>query len=172
MNRVALALSGRKCRFSTLAILMSVLISLTLGSLPGCTQVHLDTASPMVIVLPDHVTIAQISSEYKLDPTLADQKYKGKRIIFDGVTVEEVHSIYYQSGGAITVPMVDYFRAGSVRFELLDYRGAQQRVQVGFILTLDGVCQGIQGDLVNMIDCGVTSIKGDLGIGLPPAIGY
>jgi hypothetical protein len=172
MNRVVLALMGRKCRFATLAILMSALISLTLGPVLGCAQAHLDTAVPMVIVIPDHVRIDQISSEYKLDPTLADQKYKGKRLIFDSVEVEEVHSIYYQSGGAITVPMIDYFRAGSVRFELLDYRGAQQRVQVGFILTLDGVCQGAQGNLVNIIDCGVTSIKGDLGIGLPPAIGY
>ena len=170
MSRVGIV--GLKCPLTTLAILISALISLTLGPQLGCAQAHLDPVVPMVIVLPDHLTIDQISSEYKLDPTLADQKYKGKRLIFDSVVVEEVHSIYYQSGGAITVPMIDYFRAGSVRFELLDYRGAQQRMQVGFILTLDGVCQGVQGDLVNMIDCGVTSIKGDLGIGLPPAIGY
>ncbi len=119
-----------------------------------------------------HTTIDQIASEFKADAVISEARYKGYRLIFKNVEVEEVHTYYYQSGGAIAVPMVDYFRSGSVRFELLDYRGTQQRVQPGFVLNLDGVCFGMQGNLVRVGDCLAESVIGDLGTNLGPVIGY
>ena len=133
----------------------------------GCTQNTFVHPNPIILEYPLYVSIEQISNEYKLDPAKADAKYKGKRLVFSAVEVDEVHTIYYQSGGAIAAPMVDYFSAGMVRFELLDSRGAQQHVQAGYILNLDGICQGLVGSLVRVSDCWVGSVKGDLGIGLP-----
>lgn len=123
--------------------------------------------TPTIFEYPVYVSIEQVTSDYKLDSTQADAKYEDRRLVFNNVEVEEIHSIYYQSGGAIAAPMVDYFRAGLVRFELLDARGVQQRIQAGYILNLDGICQGMVGSLVRITDCWVGSVKGDLGIGLP-----
>ena len=137
--------------------------------IPGtaCAQQPFIAPTPIIFEYPVYVSIEQVTSDYKLDSKWADAKYKDRRLVFNNVEVEEIHSIYYQSGGAIAVPMVDYFRAGLVRFELLDARGVQQRIQSGFILNLDGTCQGMVGSLVRITDCWVGSVKGDLGIGLP-----
>jgi hypothetical protein len=138
----------------------------------GCSRASFAPPPATTFVGVNQVTVEEISAAYQADPIKADARYKGQRLVFNSVEVEEVHSIYYQSGGAINTPMVDYFRAGMVRFELLDYRGAQQRVQTGFILNLDGICLGLQGGLVNISECWVGSVKGDLGLGQPNVIGY
>ena len=151
-------------------MVLTVLFGLVTSS--SCADKNFKPPIPLALGYPLQVAIEQVGREYEQDPIQADAKYKGKRLIFNSIEVEEVHTIYYQSGGAIAVTMVDYFRAGMIRFELLDYLGAQQRVQPGFILNLDGVCQGLQGNLVNILDCWVSSVKGDLGLDLPPAIGY
>jgi len=138
----------------------------------GCTQKGFVHPNAIIFEYPLSVSIEQISNEYKLDPVKADAKYKDRRLVFNSIEVDEVHTIYYQSGGAIAAPMVDYFRADMVRFELLDAKGVQQRVQTGYILNLDGICQGLVGSLVRVSDCWVGSVKGDLGIGLPPVFQY
>jgi hypothetical protein len=50
----------------------------------------------------------------------ADAKYKGQRLVFDNVEVDGIHTLFYQSGGAINTWMIDYFTSGMVRFELTD----------------------------------------------------
>jgi hypothetical protein len=139
---------------------------------PGCARTVFAPPPPLTFAGVTQVTVAELGRAYQDDPAAADALYKGRRLVFSSVEIEEVHSIYYQSGGAIATPMVDYLRAGTVRFELLDYRGAQQRVQPGFVLSLDGVCLGLQGSLIAISDCWVGSIKGDLGLGQPNVIGY
>jgi hypothetical protein len=155
---------------SVLTIGFRLLIILTLANTCGvisCAPRTFTHPNPIVFEYPVYTSVEQISNEYKTNSAGADAKYKNKRVVFNPVEVDNVHAYYYQSGGAIAVPMVDYFSAGIVRFELMDARGVQQRVQVGYILILDGICQGLVGDMVRVGDCWVGSIQGDLGIGLP-----
>jgi hypothetical protein len=137
----------------------------------GCARSPLNapTAMDLVFVIP--VTIDQVASEYQLDPVKADSMYKGKRLVFNSVTVDELHKSWSDRPGAVSAT-IDYFRSGGVRFELLDFRGAQQRVQPGFVLKLDGICQGLVGDLVDVRDCWAASIEGDIGVGLVIGGGY
>jgi len=157
--------------FLGLSLLVSIIQLLIIPSF-ACADKAFTHPDAIIFKHPIYVSTDQVSDEYKIDPAKADAMYKGNRLVFNNVEVEEVHSIYYQSGGAIAVPMVDYFRAGIVRFELMDARGVQQRVQAGYILILDGICQGMVGSFVRMTDCWVGSVKGDLGIGLPPVGQY
>ena len=152
--------------FLVLIMLMFILQS------AGCTQKAFVHPDAIIFEYPLSVSLEQISSEYTLDPVKADAKYKGRRLVFNSIEVDEVHTIYYQSGGAIAASMVDYFSAGMVRFQLLDYRGVQQRVQAGYVLNLDGICQGLVGNFISIKDCWVGSVKGDLGLGLPPVFQY
>lgn len=138
----------------------------------ACMQKAFVHPDAIVFEYPLSVSIEQLSNEYKLDPVKADARYKGRRLVFNAIEIQEVHTIYYQSGGAIAAAMVDYFSAGMVRFQLLDYRGAQQRVQAGYVVNLDGICQGLVGSMVLVGDCWIGSVKGDLGIGLPPVFQY
>jgi hypothetical protein len=138
----------------------------------GCQHQNFAFPAPLSLEPPVIVTIEQLTAEYRVDAAGADAKYSGKKLVFYNIKVEDVHLIYYQSGGAIAAPMIDYFSSGIVNFQLLDYRGVQQRVQAGFILNLAGICQGLTGDKVFVKDCWASSVQGDLGAGLPPLFQY
>jgi hypothetical protein len=138
----------------------------------GCAHQVFIHPTPIPLESPIFVTIDQLEKDYLRDPVYANAAYLGKRLIFNNVNVDEVHTLYYQIGGAVAVPMIDYFKAGGIRFQLLDWRGAQQRVQAGYILNLVGTCQGLAGDVILVNDCWAGSVEGDLGIGLPPLIQY
>jgi hypothetical protein len=161
----------KQIRLAITSIITGTILLSSLFVGVSCANTHLDVPTPMTFAPILYVTIDQVTNEYKLDPIKADSKYKGQRLLFNSVTVDEVHKIWSDRPGSISAT-VDYFRSGGIRFELLDYRGAQQRVQVGFVLKLDGICQGLVGDLVEIRDCSAESIVGDIGVGLPAAGGY
>ena len=121
---------------------------------------------------PINVTIELISNDYKNDPVGADAKYLGKTLFFDQVTVESIHTTYNPAGpGLMWALTLDYFTSGNVSFQLLDFRVAQQYVQVGYILKLVGVCQGLKmNGFVHVHDCWCQSIRGEIGT-TPPRVG-
>jgi hypothetical protein len=123
---------------------------------------------------PISVSIEQISREYKNDPAGADAKYLDKKLSFEQVIVESVHTYYYSVGAGQPWSLsVDYFTSGNVAFQLLDFKGAQQNVQVGYVLMLEGICRGISGGgHVFVMDCWYRSIQGDIGASTTRAGGY
>jgi hypothetical protein len=120
------------------------------------------------------VSIEQLSSEYKNDPAAADTKYLDKKLSFERVTVESVHTYYYSVGaGQPWSVQVDYFTSGNVAFQLLDFKVAQQNVQTGYVLMLEGMCRGISQDgHVLVMDCWYRSISGELGASVTRPGGY
>ena len=117
------------------------------------------------------VNVEQISNDYKNDPTAADVKYLGKKLLFENLTVENIHTTFF--GGNVYSLTLDYFVAGNVSFQLLDYKEAQQRIQPGYKLRLEGVCQGIsEGGYIRINDCWYQSIQGDMGSEAPRVGGY
>ena len=122
---------------------------------------------------PISVTIEQISNEYRVDPVGADNKYLGKKLLFDQVVVDGIHTIYNSPGAAMPFTLtIDYFTVGNVSFQLLDFLGALQNVQVGYVLRLEGTCRGLVGGFVRVNECWYQSIKGDLGTGQTRIGGY
>jgi hypothetical protein len=165
----------KQSRLAPAAALLGTIMLSSLMSSIGCARESFNPPAPVSFVYPLHVTIEQVSSAYRLDPVKADAEYAGKRLIFSQVTVEEVHRIYPSGGGpagggpGVTsyALIVDYFRAGGVRFELMDFNGIQQSIQAGYVLNVDGLCTGLRGELVDINECVVESIKGDLATGQP-----
>jgi hypothetical protein len=162
---------NQKHRLGQASGIFTILLS-CLSLAVGCAPQNYAFPMPLPLVSPIFASLEQVTSDYLVNPAEADVRYLGKRLVFSNVRVEQVHSIYYLSGGAIATSMVDFFSSGIISFQLLDYRGVQQRVQVGYILNLDGICQGLIGGMVLVRDCWVGSVSGDLGIGRPPLIQY
>ena len=67
----------------------------------------------------------------------------------------------------------EYFISGKVKFvEVLDYYVVMQNIEVGYVLNIVGVCQGLKQDYVYIGDCWIESVKGDLGKGGLPLTIY
>jgi hypothetical protein len=131
----------------------------------GCVPDALDFVAPQSLKTPPiAVTVEQISKEYREDPISADIKYLGKELLFEEVVVEEIHRIYNSPGAAMPFTLtVDYFTAGGVSFQILDFAGALQRVQEGYILKLEGTCRGLLNGRIFVNECWYQSIRGDMG---------
>ena len=141
----------------------------------GCSATAYSFEPPMALgPAPISVSIEQISSEYKNDPAAADAKYLDKILSVGQVTVESVNSYYYSVGaGQPWSLQVEYFTSGNVAFQLLDFKGGQQNVQVGYILILEGMCKGLVKDgHVQVTDCWYKSIQGDIGATITRAGSY
>ncbi len=152
---------------------VSLYLMISILTAAGCAQQVYSFEPPMVLKSPPvSLTVEQISNDYKNDPVLADTKYLGKKVFFEQVTVESIHTTYNPAGpGLMWTLTLDYFSSGNVSFQLLDFRAAQQYVQVGYILKLEGVCQGLQmNGFVLVHDCWYQSIKGEIGT-TPPRVG-
>ena len=140
----------------TLCILLGSLISVT-----GCNN----TESNIVLAdyeeisqkPPIELTIGQLYEDYITDPIAADDEYKGKRLCFYEVKVEEVVSF-----GATGK---QYFITGDVKF-ILRSTSKMQNVEQSYVLNLVGECRGIDNTpskVVTIKDCWVESVIGDLG---------
>lgn len=86
--------------------------------------------------------------------------------------MESVHSTYFGGGNAAWRPTIDYFTAGNVRFQLLDYSGSQQNVRVSYVLKLEGWCRGLEAGTVRVNDCWYECLKGDMAPSTTRAGGY
>ncbi len=162
----------RSLHLATSAVVCLMACILT-GS--GCSQSAYSFEQPMALgPAPVSVSIEQISSEYKNDPAAADARYLDKILSFGQVTVENVHTYYYSVGaGQPWSLQVEYFTSGNVAFQLLDFKGAQQNVQAGYILILEGMCKGLVKDgHVLVTDCWYKSIQGDIGTVITRAGSY
>ena len=167
-----------------IAILVVALIGLT-----GCTE---SAGSSIVVPTftelgppPIEVTVEQLYQEYLADETAADAKYKGERLIFNEVEVEEVVRVldygggmvdYYvywvanypvisiEDGMALDVIFKTHFIIGFVKFRLRgEYYGIMQNIEEGYVLNIVGECQGLfQSGFIIIDDCWVESVIGDL----------
>ena len=119
---------------------------------------------------PIEVTINQIYAEYIADEATADANYKGERLLFYEVEVEQVVDKYLQMAEALGAANPDliklYFTAGFVKFRL---RGEDfsimQNIEEGYVLNIVGECRGLQKEFIAIEDCWVESVIGDLGTG-------
>jgi len=150
----------------TMAILVVALIGLS-----GCTG---NPENGLIVPTftepgppPIEVTIDQLYQEYMTDEAAAKAKYKGERLLFNEVEVEEVVGSLFDVGHGHFVFVNEYFMTGHVKFRLRDF-GIMQNIEVGYVLNLVGECQGLQGlprEIVAIYDCWVESVIGDLGEG-------
>lgn len=154
--------------------LVALYLMFSILTAAGCAQQVYFFEPPMVLKPPPvSLTVEQISNDYKNDPVLADTKYLGKKLLFDEVVVDGIHTIYNSPGAAMPFTLtIDYFTVGNVSFQLLDFLGALQNVQVGYVLRLEGTCRGLVGGFVRVNECWYQSIKGDLGTGQTRIGGY
>jgi len=149
-----------------ITVISSLCLVITTLASEGCAPEALSFPDPLVIKPPPiSLTDEKMANDYKNDPILADAKYLDKEVLFDRVTVESVHTIYNQAGPGMQFGfIVDYFTCGNISFQLLDFRGAQQNIQVGYILDLQGFCRGPQTNgYIFINDCWYQSIEGNIG---------
>ena len=112
--------------------------------------------------LPLEVTIDQIQAEYMADEAAADAKYKGERLLFYGVTVEEMGRMIDMNEGLFMYNT--HLITGGVKFtpkytEYIDNVGA------GFVVDIVGECRGMitligKEPLLEINDCWINTIQG------------
>ena len=116
---------------------------------------------------PVEVTVDQLYAEYMADKAAADAKYKGERLLFHEVEVEQVDGYFEYIGLGEWVFEKISFISGPVKFELRgEYYGTMQNIEEGYVLNIVGEGWGLQGrsrDIVAIYNCWVESVIGDLG---------
>jgi hypothetical protein len=153
-------------RFKYPSLIITSITSICLVSLAGCTSsafVAPDFEEPLP-PLPE-VTANQLSSEYNLDEAAADAKYKGEKLLFNEVAVEEVVFQPFLGFAGDDTNFKVCFKNGNVRFILQDL-SIMQSIETGFILKIEGTCLGMTGALEDLITIDISwieSIKGDIG---------
>jgi hypothetical protein len=156
-----------RCRYFTL--ILSVLLLVSLVGLSGCTET--DSVIPEFVEpspLPPIVNVDQLSSEYAADADAADVKYKGERLLFSQLEVEEVVFQPFMGFAGDATNIKVHFKNGGVSFIPQDRKFMQnimQSIETGFILNVEGICLGLIGsDNSIAIDIiWVESVKGDIG---------
>jgi hypothetical protein len=148
-----------------LRMFASISIVIGIFQIAACSSKAFDVVEPVVLRPPPiEVTVEQLSREFRNDPVTADTKYTGKKLLFNEVVVDGIHTIYNSLGAGMAFRLTtDYFTSGDVSFQLYDFSGALQRVQVGYVLKLEGTCQGLLNGSIRVSDCWYQSIKGELG---------
>jgi len=136
----------------TMAILVVALIGLS-----GCTE---SAGSSFVVPTftepgppPIEVTVEQLYQEYMADEAAADAKYKGERLLFSRVRVEEVINFFY-----IVRPIEFYILNGSVKF-LPRYPSDVESIRLGFVVDIIGEAQGIIFGILIVKDCWINIVE-------------
>ena len=151
-------------RFKLSALIIIGLLLIGVVSLTGCTSTAATppefTAPVAPLPLPPiEVTIDQLSSEYALDEAAADAKYKGKKLLFSEINIENVVTV---GVGPRNIPENLYITAGSVIFRLSDY-DILQKIEEGYVLNIIGKCKGKLGGSIYISNSWVESVVGDIG---------
>jgi hypothetical protein len=165
---------GKQASVVIIGTLTSLCLMVSALTTAGCAHKESDFMEPLILSPPPiTITVEQIVNEYGVDPILADAKYFGKKLLFNEVVVDGIHTMYNNPGAGMPFTLtIDYFTVGNVSFQLLDFKDAQQYVQAGYVLKLEGFCRGLNGGFVHINDCWYQSIKGDLGTGQTRIGGY
>ena len=136
----------------TLCILLTSLISVT-----GCTNTESNIAivdyEELSLKPPIELTIGQLYEDYMTDPIAANDKYKGKRLVFYEVEVEEV------------VGYLQCFITDNVKFVLRSV-SKMQKVEPGNVLNLVGECIGFENtptEVIAIEDCWAEGVNCNLG---------
>jgi len=115
--------------------------------------------------LPLEVTIDQIYAEYMADEAAAEDKYKGERLLFYGITVEEVGSYIDPDEGLFMYNT--YIIVDSVKF-FPKYTDYLDNVRDGFVVDIVGECRGLlwpinsMEPLLSINDCWINTIEGEV----------
>jgi hypothetical protein len=142
---------------------VAVLLALILG-LAGCSRSVVTTPEYRNFAPPPiTVTVEQLWADYTSDAAAADTRYKGDRLLFSKVEVEQVVGRDYTDRHGEVQYLVESLVAGSVKFELRDFN-LQQNIEAGFVLNnVVGECRGLSGGFVVIGYSSVDSIQGDIG---------
>lgn len=156
-------------RFSCLCLVTIAIFVISLAGFIGCkgNDVGNTITSPKfegVARLPLEVTIDQIYAEYMADEAAADGKYKGERLLFYGIVVEEVSSYIDPDEGLFMYNT--YIIVDSAKFTP-KYTDYLDNVRDGFIVDVVGECRGLiwplsREPLLSISDCWINTIEGEV----------
>jgi len=113
---------------------------------------------------PIEVTVEQLYAEFIADQEAAIAKYKGERLSFIGVTVEEVGSLFDVGNGVFMYNT--HIMTGSVKFTPR-YTVYLDNVREGFIVEIVGECRGLirpvfREPLLQISDCWINIVEGEI----------
>jgi hypothetical protein len=157
-----------KFRSKQIVVAATVIILSGFFILSGCqsdeqiTPVYVPIES-----LPLEITIDQIYADYMADETAADDKYKGGRFLFYGVTVEKVNSVINWGNNEVFM-YNSHFITGGVKFNP-KYTVYLDNVWDGFVVDIVGECKGLiwpinsMEPLLQISDCWINIVEGDSG---------
>ncbi|MFC1865640.1 hypothetical protein ACFLYB_02875 [Chloroflexota bacterium] len=155
--------------FSRLYLVATAALVIGLTGFAGCAgNAEDDIFAPKfeeLMAPPIEVSIDQIYAEYIADEAAADARYKGKRLLFYGVTVEEVSSIINVGNNEVFV-YNSHIITDSVKFTPR-YTVDLDNARVGFIVDVVGECRGLtwpifREPLVLIGDCWINIIEGEI----------
>jgi hypothetical protein len=158
----------KRFQFKPVVVALAILVvSMIAGT--GCTNVegNIDIVDyqEFAVIAPIELTVEKLQEDYQNDPIAADDKYKGKRLCFYGIEVEEVVNSM-RSGGSSGI-IKEYFLAKNVKFILIggDTSSKMQIIEPGHLLNVVGECRGFDDMSVDIIikSCWAEGINCDLG---------
>ncbi|UCE97767.1 MAG: hypothetical protein JSV74_00050 [Dehalococcoidia bacterium] len=109
---------------------------------------------------PEEVTIEQLLNSYSENDLV---KYENKKLLFSGVIVEDINTVFIDSANASTIYPVNNIVEFRPR-----YRTDTALVREGYIIDVVGELRGVFGVMNPYIiidDCWIKIIEGDLNVG-------
>ena len=152
-------------RYKLIVVTATVMILSGLFVMAGCQNDGQDTPVYVPIEsLPLEITIDQLYADYMADEAAADDKYKGERLLFYGIKVDEVRTIIGPEG---LVRYNEHIIASGVQF-IPRYTSDLDNVGAGFVLDIVGECRGLiwpissSESLLLISECWVNTIEGGI----------
>ena len=152
-------------RYKLIVVTATVIILSGLFILAGCQNDGQDTPVYVPIEsLPLEITIDQLYADYMTDEAAADDKYKGERLLFYGITVDEVSTIVGPEG---LIRYNEHIIASGVKFTPR-YTSDLDNVGAGFVLDIVGESRGLiwpissSESLLLISECWVNTIEGGI----------
>ena len=163
-------------RFISLYLVATAVLVIGLTGFAGCAgNAEDDIFAPKfeeLMAPPIEVSLDQIYAEYMADEAAADARYKGKRLLFYGVTVEEVGSI--SDVGNQVFMYNTHIIADSIKFTPR-YTVDIDNIRNGFVVDIVGECRGLiwpisREPLLQISDCWVNIVEGEIIEGWYPEV--
>ena len=159
-------------RFIHLFLVLTAIMAISLMIFSGCMSTVKETFFIPEFKEPRQppieVSVAQLWADYMVDKAAADAKYRGARIFFPHVEVEEVITASEQLSDGSLATLKVYFTIGPVKFSLREL-GIMQYIEPGYVLNIVGECEGMRSGLISgtpyvyIYNCWVESIEGYIG---------
>jgi len=154
----------KNLRFKQVVLFTLIFILSGLIVLNGCQSE--DNSVPVyqpVAEPPLEITIDQLISDYEADGDATLAKYKGERLLFSGVVVDKINTVFIDSANASTIYPVNDIIEFRPR-----YRTDTALVREGYVIDIIGEFYGVFGitnPYIVVDDCWIKIIEGDLGVG-------